>query len=108
MRPNVVRIEEVRAQFGDDPALTKLLASIPFPPSVRPLLAKRFLGRKWNGVRKWDYWLASDGANVVSLRITGASADVIARVRLRFDELFESTPGLEPSRKTLRQLIAAT
>lgn len=103
----VVRIDELQARLSDDAALAKLLESIPLPHSVGPLLRKSFLGRKWDCRRQSDHWLASDGRTVVSLKISGASASAVARMRMRFDDLCIATPGLQPSRTTLCALLAA-
>ena len=101
----MIRIEEIRAHLGDNAALTRLLARVPVPPSVASLLRKPFFTRKWDSTTHSDHWLASDGAMVVSLRISGASASAVARVRSRFDDLRIASPGLEPSRKALHHIL---
>lgn len=101
----VVCIEEIQVHLTDDAALTKLLASVPLPGLVGPLLHKPFFGRKWDSPLQSDHWLASDGARVVSLRISGASAAAVARARLRFDDLRLASPGLLPSRRILRDVL---
>ena len=104
----LVYVEEVLARLSDEPALARLLASIPtIPQSVRPLLSKPFFGRKWDCAKQLDHWLASDGATVVCLKISGASASVAMRMRLRFDDLRGATPGLQPSRRTVHRLLEA-
>lgn len=101
----VACIEEIQVQLNGDAALTKLLASVPLPGLVGPLLRKPFFGRKWDSPLQSDHWLASDGATVVSLRISGASAATVARTRLRFDDLRLASPGLLPSRRILHDLL---
>jgi hypothetical protein len=101
----VVRIEETRARLREDTVLTALLASIPLPLFVEPLLHKPFFERKWDYVRQRDHWIASDGTTVVSLTISGATAAAVARIRLRFDDLRIVTPGLQPSLKMLHDLL---
>jgi|SRR6185437_282724 len=101
----VVRIEEAQAHLGDDVSLAKLLAKGPLPILVAPLLNKPFFGRKWDAAKQSDHWLASDGAKVVSLEISGASASAVARMRLRFDDLRMISPGLLPSLKVLHDLL---
>ncbi|HEX5462452.1 MAG TPA: hypothetical protein VFX20_20965 [Steroidobacteraceae bacterium] len=101
----VVRIEEAQAHLGDDVALATLLANGPLPILVGPLLHKPFFGRKWDSAKQSDHWLASDGARVVSLEISGASASAVARTRLRFDDLRIISPGLLPSLKILHDLL---
>lgn len=103
----MAHVEEIRAGLGDDGALARLLAAIPLPPSVRELLSKPFFGRRWHREQQCDYWLASDGENVVCLRIHGADGALVARVRARFDDLRRKQPGLGPTRKILRELLAA-
>ena len=101
----VVHIEETRARLGDDIVLAALLASIPFPPFIEPLLHKPFFERKWDFQNQRDHWLASGGATVVALTISGASAATVARIRLRFDDLRLLSPGLQPSLKILHDLL---
>ncbi len=101
----VVCIEEIQVQLNDDAALAKLLASVPLPGLVGTLLHKPFFGRKWDSPLHSDHWLASDGATVVSLRISGASAATVARTRLRFDDVRLASPGLLPSRRILHDLL---
>lgn len=101
----VVRIEEVEAHLGDDTALLAHLASVPWPALVGPLLHKRFFGRKWDFETQSDHWLASDGATVMSLRISGAGAAAVARMRTRFDDLRLASPGLLPSHEILHDLL---
>lgn len=102
----VVRIEETRAPLGDDIALAALLASIPFPLFVAPLLHKPFFERKWDYQKQCDHWIASDGTTVVSVTISGANAAAVARIRLRFDDLRIVSPALQPSLGILHDLIA--
>lgn len=101
----VVRVEETRAHLDDDAALAKLLASLPLPPLVGPLLYKSFFGRKWDCATQCDHWIASDGKAVVSLKIFGASASIVARMRLRFDGLRVVSPELQPCLKVLHDLL---
>lgn len=101
----VVRIEEARARLGDDSALAALLAGIPFPLFVEPLLHKPFFERKWDYQKQCDHWIASDGTNVVSLTISGASAAAVARIRLRFDDLRIVSPALQPSLNIMHDLV---
>jgi hypothetical protein len=103
----LVYVEEIRAQLGDEVALAKLLASIPLPHSVRPLLRKPFFGRKWDCTRELDHWFASDGTTVLCLEISGVSASVALRMRLRFDDLRNASPGLHLSRKVVHGLLEA-
>lgn len=86
--------------------MARILASIPHPEAVRPLLRRPFFGRKWNWMKRRDHWLASDGSTVVCLMISGATAGVIARMRSRFDDLRLRTPGLRPSAEILGELLA--
>jgi hypothetical protein len=102
----VVRIDEIQAHLADDAALANILASIPLPHSVGPLLSKPFFGRKWDCTKRSDHWLASDGTTVVFLKVSGASASAVARLRMRFDDLRIASPGLQPSSKTLHDLLA--
>lgn len=102
----MIRIEEFQAHLADHAALAKLLASIPLPRSVRPLLGKPFFGRKWNAPQQRDHWLASDGVRVVYLEISGISASLVARLRMRFDDRRTATPGLIPSRKAILDLLS--
>ena len=101
----VVRIEEAQAHLGDDVSLATLLAKGPLPILVGPLLHKPFFGRKWDAAKQSDNWLASDGARVVSLEISGANASAVARMRLRFDDLRLVSPGLLPSLRILHDLL---
>jgi hypothetical protein len=101
----VVRLEESRARLGDDGALAALLASIPLPVFVEPLLHKLFFERKWDYPKQRDHWIASDGTTVVSLTISGASATTVAGLRLRFDDLRILSPGLQPSLGILHDLL---
>jgi hypothetical protein len=101
----VVRIEETRAPLGDGTAVATLLASTPLPPVVEPLLHKPFFERKWECIKQRDHWIASDGATVVSVTISGASPSAVARMRLRFDDLRIVSPGLQPSLKILHDLL---
>lgn len=102
----VVHIEEIQAPLDDEAALAKLIAGIPVPDSVGPLLHHRFFGRKWDIAKQVDHWLASDGTTVVSLRISGASPSAVARLRMRFDDLLIASPDLQPSGKILHDLLA--
>lgn len=101
----VVRIEEIEVHLGDATTLLALLASVPWPAVVGPLLHKPFFGRKWDFETQSDHWLASDGATVMSLRISGASAAAVAGMRTRFDDLRLASPGLLPSHKILHALL---
>jgi hypothetical protein len=101
----VLNIEESQARLTDEAALARLITSIPLPHSVRALLRKPFLGRRWDCVHQCDHWLASDGRIVVCVKVSGASASVIARMRTRFDDRRIVTPGLIPSRKLLLALL---
>lgn len=101
----VVRIEETRVQLGEDTVLAALLAAIPFPLFVEPLLHKPFFERKWDYLKQRDHWIASDGTTVVSLTISGADAAAVARIRWRFDDLRLISPGLQPSLKILHDLL---
>lgn len=101
----VVRLEETRARLGDDIALAALLAAIPFPVFVEPLLHKLFFERKWDYLKQRDHWIASDGTTVVSLTISGASAATVAAIRLRFDDLRILSPALQPSLGILHDLL---
>ena len=103
----MVQIEELEARLADDVALANLLASIPLPRSVRPLLRRSFFGRKWNPVHQIDHWFGSNGTTVVCVKISGATAAATARMRMRFDDLRSASPGLQPSRKILHSLIEA-
>ena len=102
----MIFIEEFRAHLGDHAALAKLLASMPLPRSVRPLLLKPFFGRKWNSMEQRDHWLASDGLRVVYIEISGVSASLAARLRMRFDDCRAATPGLIPSRTAILELLS--
>ena len=104
----VVRIEETRAPLGDEIVLAALLASIPFPLFVEPLLHKPFFERKWDYQKQRDHWICSDGTTVVALTISGASAAAVAGMRLRFDDLRIVSPGLQPSLKILHDLLEET
>lgn len=101
----LVRIEEIEVHLGDDTALLALLSSVPWPAVVAPLLHRPFFGRKWDFETKSDRWLASDGATVMSLRISGAGATAVARMRARFDDLRLASPGLLPSHGILHDLL---
>lgn len=101
----VVRIEEIEIHLGDDTALLALLVTVPWPALVGPLLHKPFFGRKWDFETQSDHWLASDGATVMSLRISGAGAAAVARMRTRFDDLRLASPGLLPSHRILHDLL---
>lgn len=79
----VVHIEETHAQLGDDAALTTLLASVPLPGLVGPLLHKPFSGPKWDSARQSDRWLASDGTTAVSFSISERTAPDTRGIRAR-------------------------
>ena len=102
----MIHVEEIEACLADEAALAKLLTSIPLPQSVRPLLRKPFFGRKWNAAQQLDHWFASDGKTVVCVKISGASASITLRMRMRFDDLRNTSAGLQPSRKIVRGLLA--
>jgi hypothetical protein len=91
--------------LGDDAALAALLAGIPLPVFVEPLLHRRFFERKWDYLKQRDHWIGSDGTTVVSLTIAGANAATVARIRLRFDDLRIVSPGLQPSLAILHDLL---
>lgn len=101
----VVRLEETRTRLGDDAALAALLAGIPLPVFVEPLLHRPFFERKWDCLNQRDHWIASDGTTLVSLTITGANAATVARIRLRFDDLRIVSPGLQPSLGILHDIL---
>lgn len=100
-----MRVEEFHAQLADEAALIELIEAIPLPLSVRPLLRKPFLGRRWDYVRRCDNWLASDGKLVICVKVFGAPATMIARMRTRFDDRRIAIPGLFPTRATLLELL---
>lgn len=104
----VVRIDEARAQLRDDIALAALVASIPLPLFVEPLLRKPFFERKWDYMRQRDHWIASDGETATLLTISGASASTVAEIRSRFDDLRIVSPGLQPSLRILHDLLEQT
>jgi hypothetical protein len=104
----VIRIEETRAHLGDDIVLAALLASIPFPLFVGPLLHKPFFERKWDYEKQRDHWISSDGTTVAALTISGASAAAVAKMRLHFDDLRIVSPGLQPSLRILHDLLEET
>lgn len=76
------------------------------PHSVRPLLRRQFFGRRWDCATQCDHWLASDGTTVVVLKISGAPAHAVSRMRSRFDDLRRKHPGLIPSHEMVRELLA--
>jgi hypothetical protein len=98
-------VQTDRALLSDANALAKLLASIPFPPSVHSLLPKGFFGRRWQHGESCDYWLASDGLIAVCWRIRGASAAQIYAIRMRFDRLRALTPHMELTRDVLWGIV---
>lgn len=102
----MIQIHERQAYLHDRASVAKLLASIPWPHSVGSLLRKSFFARKWDGTHQSDYWLASDGTMVVSVRISGASAAAVAKMRMRFDDLRVISPRLQPSGRALHDLLA--
>jgi hypothetical protein len=82
-----------------------LVVAVPHPPAVRTLLSKKFFGRRWQKAESSDYWLASDGETVVSLRISGVTAAQAYAIRRRYDELVALTPHLQLSRDLLCKLV---
>jgi hypothetical protein len=101
----MIYVRSHRAALDDEPALSSLLQSIPFPPEVRALLLRGFFGRRWQQEESCDYWLASDQETAVCWRICGASAGEIHAIRLRFDEMAERNAEIEVSLDMLCLLI---
>jgi hypothetical protein len=100
----MIEIQEFRARLDDEQDLAQLLESIPYPSSVRAMLAKTFFGRRWDANQPCDTWLASDGKSVVCLKICGVTAKQIAAIRFRFDELKSRDAGLQLSRDLISDL----
>jgi hypothetical protein len=101
----MIYVRSHRASLADEPALTSLLRSIPFPPEVRALLAKGFFGRRWQQEEMCDYWFASDQQTAICWRICGATAAEIHAIRLRFDEIAARNAEIEVSLDMLCLLV---
>jgi hypothetical protein len=100
----MIEIQEYEAQLDDENDLAHLLESIPYPSSVRAMLARTFFGRRWDANQNCDTWLASDGKRVVCLKIRGVTAKQIAAIRFSFDELQSRDAGLQLSRNLISDL----
>ncbi len=101
----VIYVQATQTSLDDETAVRQLLVSVPHPPSVRTLLAKKFFGRRWQQAESCDYWLASDGEKVVGLRIRGVTSAQAFAIRLRYDELAALLPELALSRDLLCRLV---
>lgn len=95
-----MHIEEIRARLDNESALARFIAAVPFPPSICALLRKPIFCRGWPREQQCDYWLASDGADVVCV-IAGGSAVLMSEVRARFDDLRLNQSGPQLSRNAV-------
>ena len=104
---NMIYVRSHRAALDDEPAVSGLLQSVPFPPEVRSLLAKGFFGRRWQQEEMCDYWLASDQETAICWRICGATGTEVHAIRLRFDEIAARNAEIEVSLDMLCLLVCA-
>ena len=62
-------------------AIDRLMALIPNPAELRPLVRKRFAKAIYDHRTKRDYWIAGDGNHLVCLMITGIGLEEVAQIR---------------------------
>jgi len=101
----MIYVRSHRASLDDEPAVARLLQSIPFPAEVRTLLTRGFFGRRWQQEELCDYWLASDPETAICWRICGATASEIHAIRQRFDEMAARNAEIEVSLDMLCLLV---
>ncbi len=103
----MIYVQTIRATLADGPALSQFLSSIPYPQSVRRLLANRYFGRRWVQAEACDYWLVCDGKEAACWRILGATAAQVYAIRIRFDHMLSMNPHLEVSRDLICELVSS-
>ncbi|HUL19067.1 MAG TPA: hypothetical protein VLV29_07345 [Steroidobacteraceae bacterium] len=84
-RGEEVSVQRATATLGDTAALDQLLRPLPEAEELRPRLAGQFFARAWDATAKRDYWVSSDGAEVVCFTIEGLTLKQAAAVRVRWD-----------------------
>jgi hypothetical protein len=62
-------------------AIDRLIALIPNPAELQPLVRKRFAKAIYDHRTKRDYWIAGDGNHVVCLMITGIGLEEVPQIR---------------------------
>ena len=101
----MIYVQATQASLDNEDAVRQLLVALPHPRVVRTLLRRKFFGRSWRQGESCDYWLASNGATVISLRVCGVSSAQAYVIRLRYDELTARNPLIELSRDLLCELV---
>ena len=62
-------------------AIDRLIALIPDPAELRPLVRTRFTKTIYDHKTKRDYWIAGDGNRLVCLMITGIGLEEVPQIR---------------------------
>jgi hypothetical protein len=82
-----VTIASVSAHIDDNASIDRLLAVVPQGKRIRTELSRPILVRKWHEATGQSFWIASDGASVRCLAVSGLSALDMRTVWARIQEL---------------------
>lgn len=99
-----VAVRRTEARLDDRDALDRLLAPLPEGEDLKPRLGAPFFARAWDAGARLDHWIASDGARVVCLTVSGLTLKQAAEVRVRWDAAHARA---ELTEEALADLIAA-
>ena len=76
-------------------AIDRLIALIPDPAELRPLVRTRFTKTIYDHKTKRDYWIAGDGNRLVCLMITGIGLEEVPQIRALLEVADERPLNLE-------------
>jgi hypothetical protein len=85
-RSGCVSVYETHALISDKPAINALLEPIPDAKLLRPKLQRDCTAHHWDPEQQIDYWVFSNGRNIVRLSIEGLDEQEVARSRALFAE----------------------
>ncbi len=98
------RISTAKARVTDSGALLRLLDGVPQAQEIRDQLSKPFFTRRWEQSTARSYWIASDGATVLCLTVSGLSADEMVAIWVSFDD-YRKRDGFKLSARSLGAVI---
>jgi len=79
--PRNVLIFKSVVDINNGVAIDRLIALIPNPAELQPLVRKRFAKTIYDHRTKRDYWIAGDGNHLVCLMITGIGLEEVPQIR---------------------------
>jgi hypothetical protein len=85
-RSGCISVYATSARVGDKLAINALLEPIPDAKLLRPKLKRDCTAHHWDPEQQVDYWVFSNGRNIVRLSIEGLDEQEVAHSRGLFAE----------------------